>query len=388
MDRQGTDWRDVLFARRSLGVRLDVRPVARVIDALRPGVCARPPFSVTQVVGTNGKGSTAAMLAHGLKARGRGPVGLFTSPHLHRVGERVQIDGTAVEDEAIRVGVERVGRAEAQTGERLSFFEVLTAIALDRFVARECRHVVLEAGLGGRLDATTAVRSSLTVVTRIARDHEAILGAGLPAIAAEKAAVIRDGARVLAAAQAPEVEAVLADVARRRGASLTFVRTPVDGAPLVGEHQRANAALALAALRHHVLGAELSDLAGVHWPGRLEAIGSLWFDVAHNLDGTRALVNALRERPDRPEHIVFGCRADKPRAAMTATLRELGPVREVAVDEPIPDGVVAELADLRAGGRVALVCGSHAVVAPLRAWALDVDPARVDDPRLTDPVPR
>ncbi len=152
-----SDWRTALFARRTLGVRLGTASLAAVLDRLLPGVRERPPFSVTQIVGTNGKGSTAAMLAHGLRAAGLGPVGLYTSPHLLRVGERVRVDGVAVDDEDIRAGVAALAQAEAAAGVSLSFFEVLTAVALRRFVEAGCRHVVLEAGLGGRLDATTAV---------------------------------------------------------------------------------------------------------------------------------------------------------------------------------------------------------------------------------------
>ncbi|HVH98756.1 MAG TPA: bifunctional folylpolyglutamate synthase/dihydrofolate synthase, partial [Enhygromyxa sp.] len=235
------DWRAALFARRTLGVRLGTASLASVLDRLAPGLRERPPFSVTQIVGTNGKGSTAAMLEHGLRRTGLGPVGLYTSPHLLRVGERVRIDGVAVDDEAIRQGVEAVAVAETQAGVSLSFFEVLTAIALERFVAAGCRHVVLEAGLGGRLDATTAVAREQVLISRIGFDHERFLGDTITAIAGEKAAVIRPGVPVASVEQLDEARVVIERVAAEQGAPLTFV-APLERGPigLLGEHQRHN----------------------------------------------------------------------------------------------------------------------------------------------------
>lgn len=403
------DWRTALFGRRTLGVRLGTASLAAVLDQLAPGLRERPPFSVTQIVGTNGKGSTAAMLAHGLQRCGLGPVGLYTSPHLLRVGERVRIDGVAVDDEAIRAGVDAVARAEQQAGVSLSFFEVLTAIALERFVAAGCRHVVLEAGLGGRLDATTAVAREQVLIARIGFDHERFLGDTIAAIASEKAAVIAPGVPVFSVAQVEEARQVIEQVAHERGAPLQFVE-PLERPPLglLGEHQRCNAALALAGLRRFVPDAGIEQLDGVRWPGRLERrsieAGELWLDVAHNLDGIEALCAALVDLSIRPAVIVFGSMADKPGAAMAERLRELAPLWLVppaaegsfeldslakpgercfaSVDEP---GLLAELrAHLAAGERV-LVCGSHQLVGALGRALTD---ASGPDPEPSDPMPR
>jgi dihydrofolate synthase/folylpolyglutamate synthase len=396
------DWRAALFARRTLGVRLGTASLEAVLDRLAPGLREQPPFSVTQIVGTNGKGSTAAMLDHGLRQSGLGPVGLYTSPHLLRVGERVRIDGVAVDDEAIRAGVEAVAAAEARVGVSLSFFEVLTAVALERFIAAGCRHVVLEAGLGGRLDATSAVAREQVLIGRIGFDHERFLGDTITAIAGEKAAVIRPGVPVASVAQLDEARVVIEQVARERGAPLCFVdplERPAIG--LLGEHQRHNTALALAGLQRVIPDAGIERLDGVRWPGRLErrsvGAGELWLDVAHNLDGIEALCAAVVHLAIRPAVIVFGTMADKPAPAMVAALRKLAPVWLVP---PAAEGAheldgLAEPGDLRfvaaddprllqqlrqrldAGERV-LVCGSHYLVGALGSSGSHPEPG---DPR-------
>lgn len=406
------DWRAALFARRTLGVRLGTASLAAVLDRLGPlgaGLRERPPFSVTQIVGTNGKGSTAAMLEHGLRQSGLGPVGLYTSPHLLRVGERVRIDGVALADESIREGVEAVAIAEAEAGVSLSFFEVLTAVALERFVAAGCRHVVLEAGLGGRLDATSAIAREQVLISRIGIDHQHFLGDTITAIASEKAAVIQPGVPVASVEQREEVRQVIEQVARERGAPLRFV-APLERAPigLLGEHQRHNAALALAGLRRVVPSAGIEQLDGVHWPGRLERrvleAGELWLDVAHNLDGVEVLCAALEHLAIRPALIVFGTMADKPALAMAKLLRSVAPLwlvppaaegafeldvlaepgerRFASADDP---RLLAELRTRLATGARVLICGSHHLVGAL-GRALTEGSGTGPDP--SDPMPR
>ncbi len=412
-DRPRQGWRAVLFARRSLGIQLGTERLEAVLAVLAPGLVERPPFVVTQIVGTNGKGSTAAMLAHGLGNRVQGPVGLYTSPHLHRVGERVRVDGVPVSDEVIRVGVERVARAEQRAGVSLSFFEVLTALALAHFVARGCTHVVLEAGLGGRYDATSVLPSALTLIAKIGLDHQAVLGESIEAIAAEKGAVLHAGAPAISVAQIPTAWTVLRAQAARVGATLRVVaplaaegpdqRQGPRQLPLLGAHQGHNAALALAGLSEltgEPASAEL--LRGLSWPGRLERVGEMWLDVAHNLQGIEALLAALVTLELRPVAAVFGCRADKPGEAMARALSRVAPLwwvdlserekgqhpprtcarRFVGAGDP---RLLAALAETRDAGACMLVCGSHILVGALRAWALDVDPADRDDPTLTDP---
>jgi dihydrofolate synthase/folylpolyglutamate synthase len=419
-----SDWREALFARRTIGVRLGTKSMEQVLDRLAPGLRERPPFELVQIVGTNGKGSTSAMIEHGLirlgHAREPGGVGLFTSPHLERVGERIRIDGRPVDDEQIRAGVAEVAAAEAQVEVSLSFFEVLTAVALSCFISAGCRYVVLEAGLGGRLDATTAVRPRAVGVARIALDHMRYLGDTLEAIASEKAAVIRPGVPVFSVEQEPAARAVIEARAREQGASLEFV-PPLARAPvgLPGPHQRHNGALALACLRVLDDRARPEHLDGVHWPGRLERLevegGELWLDVAHNLDGVEALCAALEAMKLRPAVIVFGAMADKPGPAMAARLRGRGPLWLVPPTSNGGEGAhdLDALADpsraerrfagpgdpalldalrgaLSEGERV-LVCGSHYLVGALRARFVELGggrPAAVDGPERSDPLER
>jgi len=405
-------WQQALFERRTMGIRLGLEVVRAAFEALD-----RPAGSIpaVHVVGTNGKGSTAAMTAHGLTRAGL-KVGLYTSPHLHRVGERVRIDGVALSDEALRGEVEAALAIEA-TGalpRALTFFEILTLAAMRAFAAAKVDVVVLEAGLGGRLDATRLGSFVVTLITSIGRDHMALLGPTLAAIAGEKAAVMEHGAPTFSGPQAPEVETVLRAAASKFGAPLRFVgalaRPPVG---LVGEHQRWNGALALAALQRLVPGADATLLDGVRWPGRLERVrlggGEVVFDVGHNVDGIAALTQHLRgiAAPSGGRVIVFGCMADKEGPAMVGLLASLGArlwlvwpgdhegwapaslAAGVAAAEPrgrADDAALrADLGAALAAGAEVVICGSHYLVGALRGALLGEASDRVS---LSDPVPR
>ena len=191
-------------------------PLRAVDEAL--GFPARKARRI-QILGTNGKGSTAAMLSHLLSQGGR-RVGLFTSPHLHRVGERIQIDGVAVADDAIRSAVQRVVAAEDVAGRELTFFELLMMAAWCMFDEHEVQDVVLEAGLGGRLDATSLRPCALHLLTSIALDHQAYLGDSLEAIAGEKVGAFHPDGICLALSPKPEVRAVVERAAKKTNKNL------------------------------------------------------------------------------------------------------------------------------------------------------------------------
>jgi dihydrofolate synthase/folylpolyglutamate synthase len=400
------DWQAALFARRALGVIRGIEAVRAAHVALGEPAAGLP---VVHVVGTNGKGSTSAMVAHALRRRGR-RVGLYTSPHLHRVGERIRIDGVPLADEALRAIVERVLAVEGPALPRaLTFFEVLTVAALLAFAEAGVEVMVLETGLGGRLDATGVVPATVTLMTPIDLDHQAYLGATLEAIASEKAAVMRDGAPVFSAPQQAEAAAVLSAAAARYGVPLRFVE-PLARAPegLPGEHQRVNAGLALAGARAIEPSVTASDLDGVRWPGRCERVacggGTVVFDAGHNPHGIAALVTWLEGQPHPRRTIVFGCLADKDAPGMLGQLRRLGaPVWLVPpgpgaydlsslaaddtrvfadVEEP---GFRAAWAELLAAGAELVVCGSHVLVGRLRGEVLG---EAADAVTLTDPLTR
>lgn len=403
------DWRAALFRRRYLGVRLDLEPMRAILAAWIPEFDARvAEIEVVQIVGTNGKGSTAAMLEHLLRTRApaREPVGLYTSPHLHRIGERIRVDGVAIADEAIQARVEELAALEATIGVEASFFEVLTAIALRHFIDQGCRTLVLEAGLGARLDATSAIPATRVGLTRVALDHREYLGDTLAAIAAEKAAAIRSSSPAFTIAnQAPEVRMCFSARAEAFGAPLRFVEPSVRApACMPGRHQRDNAGLALALAHSLGVSADIDGLDDARWPGRLErlAIGSgeLWLDVAHNPDGVRALGAALDELGIALDTVVVGARADKDVDAMLGILEGRGalwwapPAGGEVVPGPTtdrcftgPDSAELHRALRRGldGGQRILVCGSHQVVGPIRAQLLG---EHGDDPRLSDPVVR
>lgn len=292
------------------------------------------------VAGTNGKGSTCAMLESIYRAAGL-RVGLFTSPHLVSFRERMQVNRQLIcEVEVARLVEEgfrfqvsgfRGKDSNCPSVESPTFFEFVTVMALKHFAEQKCDVVIWETGLGGRLDATNIVMPLASVITNIAFDHQQWLGDTLAKIAAEKAGIIKPGVPVLTAADAPEAVAVIRDVAERCGAPFTLVadepRAGLEtGAPIAlplrGAHQRRNAALAVAVVRALQDKLPVSEAAlwrgleSVRWAGRLQAakVGGREFllDGAHNLDGVRALVAALQDEfPGQPFALVLGMLADK-----------------------------------------------------------------------------
>ncbi len=288
-------------------------------------------FPSIWVVGTNGKGSTCAMLSSILRRAGM-RVGLYTSPHLVSVTERIQVDGRPIAEEAFADGVARLAAALGVRGEGLlgyrTTFELLTALAFLTFREEKVDVAVVEAGMGARLDATSVVSPVLTVVTPIHLDHTATLGRTLASIARDKAAAIRPGVPVVTAPQVPVVRGILRACVwasrpsswvrvgvgmrwRIKGAEDGFRRvTFTDGRwrcedailPLRGAHQVVNAATAVAAAR--VVVPDLSPavvregLRLTCWPGRLEVhhrSPTLLLDGAHNPHGARALARFLDE---------------------------------------------------------------------------------------------
>jgi len=389
---------------------------------------------VVHVAGTNGKGSTSAMIERMARAAGL-RTGLYTSPHLHSFTERIRVDGEPItRDEVVaRVASLRAMLAEPGAPE-LTFFELTTLLALEAFAARERDSVALEGGLGGRLEGTNVVeRPLVTVITHVDLDHQQYLGSTLAEIAAEKAGIIKPGVPVLHAADGRDDErgeAGAGAVIDRRAAALGapsfalgreltirpgFANTmivslggrTVDGLwpALEGGHQEANAALAVgAALALEpslVIGGDAirEGVAEVRWPGRLERLrseaGGFLFDAAHNPDGARSLAAFRRaERAREPRRLVllFGAMADKDWRSMLATLR--AQVDEVVCAAPPlgraerPEVIAADVsghvassvregldeARRRAGpGGLVVVCGSIFVLAEARAHALGID---------------
>ena len=278
------------------------------------------------IVGSNGKGSTAAMTSALLQQTGKS-VALFTSPHLFDLNERFKVDGEDISDEDLDRHWRRVIAAieTEQLGAKVGGFEFLFLIAADWFAERNCAHTVWEAGLGGRLDPVRLIQARRLALTSLDLEHTALLGDTLEAIAREKIDAAPSGA-LLFAPEAIAARTAIEAHCSLRAVSLQFA-APRDSAPLAGAHQRANAALAEALARdiapitdEHVR----AGFAATQWPGRLEIIEAaplVVIDVGHTPDAIRASLEgfiALRER--RRGVLVCGVSYDKSAAELIGLL--------------------------------------------------------------------
>ncbi len=305
---------------------------------------------IVHVAGTNGKGSVCAMIESGLRAAGY-RTGLFISPHLVEPTERISIDGQPLSAERFAAAFDEVHACAEQLlqAERIdlhpTYFETVTAMALLGFRDFGVEFVVLEVGLGGRLDATNVVLPELCVITPVDYDHEAMLGKSLESIAREKAGILKAGTPAVFAAQRPEALAVLEARAAELGVPVRYSRdVPVSNVamhargsdfcwagervhcPLAGEHQVENARTAIAALERVGIapGIIREGIAATVWPGRLERVAEspeIILDGAHNPAGARALADYLDRfyDPDRV-WLIYGAMRDKSVAEIAAIL--------------------------------------------------------------------
>ena len=336
---------DYLDSLRPLAMRFGLERMERALQAV--GHPERD-LAILHVAGTNGKGSTCAMAAEALRLAGH-RVGLYTSPHLVDFRERIQVDGHRIPEEVLAARIAEIRRAcpwhERDDDDRLTYFEFATLIGLLHLARERVGAAVVEVGLGGRFDATNAVSPRVTAVSRIGLDHMQFLGDRVDAIAREKAGIFKPGVpAVVAHAQPPQAMDALRDEAARRGAPFHVAPATWEGAvALRGAHQGGNAALAAAALRlldaSGVRVGEPEIAAGIataRWPGRLEEVGGVLLDGAHNPDGAAALAAALRAlHPGRPVELVFGVLSDKDHEGMLAALAPaVRRIHLVAPDSP------------------------------------------------------
>ena len=350
----------------------------------------RPQGLVLQVVGTNAKGSTSSMLegiarAHGIQT------GVFSSPHFLSLRERVRVNGALLSEDDWLEAANRVAAHQPE----LTYFEWMTVVALVLFAQRQVDMGVLEAGLGGRHDATTAVAADLTVLTPIGRDHEAVLGPGVKRIAADKAGALRRKVPGISAPQTTTVRRVLQSAAAKQDSVVHFVPPaagPQETSPwsgrLPGVHQEENARLARQVWQWCAFSLacptrpELVEYGLQHaWlPGRLQwcALGRthILLDAAHNppaVGRLREYVSAL-ETP--PRQLIFSCLQDKATPAFLQRIRRLqmdtiwvpelpaGPRRlpaqhlAAALDAVAVEGMTAAVKRAECSGKPTLVCGS------------------------------
>ena len=324
---EAIDW---LYSTQNFGIKLGLENPTRLLREYL--AFPRHTTKVIQVAGTNGKGSTCAFLdslARATSAR----TGLFTSPHLVSYRERIQVNGQQMPEEEIAKGLTELRELVTDWDNHPTFFELTLALAMRYFREQECELIILEVGMGGRFDATTAVPADVTVLTPIDLDHQQWLGDTLAEIAGEKSAVFREGQPALSSQQKPEAVAVIEQTANQTRAPLTWVTQPLLGYPLglLGEHQAYNAALALEAL--HAAGYHMdydTVLAGVSkatHPGRFEVVTEsehqFIFDIAHNPHATKSLVEGLKKHfPETKPALIFGAAGSKEIQPMLAMLSE------------------------------------------------------------------
>ncbi|HZN54977.1 MAG TPA: folylpolyglutamate synthase/dihydrofolate synthase family protein [Candidatus Polarisedimenticolaceae bacterium] len=388
-----------LYALQSHGIKLGLDGIRGLLAVLGHPERAYP---IALVGGTNGKGSTAAMLdamlaAHGVRS------GLYTSPHLVRPNERVRVAGADIPDADLGRALDAVRRACEQglvagsLKAHPSFFEVMTAVALHVFRETGVRAAILEVGLGGRLDATNATDPAVAAIVTVDLDHTATLGSSFAAIAREKVGIARAGRPLVSGVSMPEAVQVLRERCRELGAPFVDARTAhlPSGVRLAldGAHQRDNARVAVATLEAFApaIGVAVDPsavrrgLETVRWPGRLQWLPgapAILLDGAHNAAGTASLAAHLGYRGGPKPVLLFGAMADKDLAGMIAPLaphvaalvatrpavtraaesREIADLARAAGvpswEEPVPERALERARGLAGPGGVVLVAGS------------------------------
>ncbi|MGE3889526.1 MAG: folylpolyglutamate synthase/dihydrofolate synthase family protein [Vicinamibacterales bacterium] len=412
-----------LFALEAFGIKLGLENMRTLVAALGHPERACPTI---HVAGTNGKGSVCAMVERALRAAGY-RTGLYTSPHLDHIEERVAVDAVPVAPvlfEACAGHVLQVvdeARADGRLAVTPTFFEVTTAIAFEAFRRAQVDVAVIEVGLGGRFDATNVIGPVACAITSIALDHERHLGTTLAAIAAEKAGIAKHETPLVIGDLAPEARTAVEEAAEAAGAPVLDAADVIEDAhlergvatitcrggyppvrlALAGRHQMANAATAVRLLEvieqeGLPVGMEaiVTGLSDARWPARLEwlrlAGGDLLIDAAHNPAGAEALASYLVEAGVAPIPVTIAAMRDKDVAGMARPLARVASrfvATEVAHERSHPAGALAAIIEpvapgipveaepdarravaraLEQGGR-AVAAGSIYFVGPLRA---------------------
>ncbi len=345
------------------GMKLDLENIRRILEVLGN---PQNQYPIIHIAGTNGKGSTSAMIASILTEAGFS-VGLYTSPHLISPRERIQSRGIPISENAFTSGINRLKEAVNSLNKNSAmtptYFELMTALALDYFKEEKNNFVVLETGMGGRLDSTNIVNSKIQVITNIDLDHTQYLGKTVEEIALEKAGIIKSGSYVVTGAEEKAL-GVIKERAREQNATLIELNKDVHFKildkslmgqkievittsqkysiflKLLGDHQSRNAALAIGVIESaNKLGYEINHEAisiGIEkarWPGRFEVLSEnplLVIDAAHNPAGAEVLVQTWKDYlKDEKAHLIFSALKDKDVQGMAKALAPI--VEEVAL---------------------------------------------------------
>lgn len=330
------DW---LYSTQTFGIKLGLENMRRLLldDGIDPD---RPGAAVLHVAGTNGKGSVCAVAERTLRDAGV-KTGLFTSPHLVTYRERIRVNGTMIPEEVVARQLTRLRTRVAAWENHPTFFELSLALAMRHFLDEGCEVIVLETGMGGRLDATNAVRSEVAVITPIGLDHQQWLGETIREIAGEKAGILKPGVPVIIGELHPDAR----DVVGRRAMELGIPCIEAHPLPedwetgLKGPHQRDNAALAVEAAcrleeKRLTLEGIRQSVATAHWPGRFHQLWpGLIVDGAHNPAAAAVLRETwIGEYGNQKARLVFGAVATKDVAGI---FRELLPIIDSVTFVPV-----------------------------------------------------
>lgn len=384
-------------------IDLTLDRVWRLLDALGNPQNDLPP--VIHIAGTNGKGSTQAMIRAGLEATGH-KVHAYTSPHLARFHERIRVAGSLISEPDLTAVLDEC--YAANDGASITYFEITTCAAILAFARAQADYTLLEVGLGGRLDATNVIeKPALTIITPVSIDHEQFLGDTLVKIAFEKAGILKRGVPCIVGPQQDAALEVIEDVADRVGAPLiahaqhwhvfeehgrlvfqdeTGLRDlPLPNLP--GPHQIQNAGAALAALRHLQVGDTAYEAAvtRAEWPARMQRLktgplteaapqAELWLDGGHNAAAGQSIADTLKRLPKRPTHLICGMMNTKD---VTGYLRPLAAVAQslTAVSIPGEANTLPAEETCEAAERVALTAKTATDVATALQSILSVDPS-------------
>ena len=349
--REALGW---LYGLQVHGIQLGLENIRRLCDALGIETASDEKRRFIHVAGTNGKGSVCALIAAVCVAWKR-RTGLYTSPHLISFRERIRLGPNQIPEEQVAEGLTKIRDLIVGWKHTPTFFEITTALVLAWFQEQRAEIVILETGLGGRLDATNVVTPAVSVITPIGLDHMQYLGDTLAVIAGEKAGIIKPGVPVVSAPQPPEAEAVIRAAAERAGAPLKFIRQPIGASwplALAGSHQRWNAALAFAAMIESGLrpdpGVIRAAFEKAEWPGRFQrADDRIVIDGAHNPHAAAQLAATWREEFGiEKATLLLGILADKDASGISS---ELLPIASRVVCVPVrspralPPSELAEL---------------------------------------------
>ncbi|UUV07981.1 folylpolyglutamate synthase/dihydrofolate synthase family protein [Ruegeria sp. YS9] len=387
-------------------IDLTLDRVWRLLAALDNPHLKLPP--VIHIAGTNGKGSTQAMIRAGLEGAGRS-VHAYTSPHLARFHERIRLAGELISEPELTAVLDECYAANG--GENITYFEITTCAALLAFARAKADYTLLEVGLGGRLDATNVIENpAVTVITPVSIDHEQFLGGTLGKIAAEKAGIIKPGVPCIVGPQQDEALEVIEYTAARLGAPLLVHgqhwhvqeengrliyqdETGLRDVPLpnlLGAHQIQNAGAALAVLRHLNMGDDAYEAAvtKAEWPARMQRLKSgplvdqapqaeIWLDGGHNAAAGVALADVLANLPPKPTHMICGMLNTKDVTGYLAPLAEKA-TSLTAVSIPGETATLSAEETAAAAARVNLPASTADSVADALKVITDNDPqARV-----------